>query len=199
MKFKLHPCFVFAFSGCALLVLVQTACDITSGNDTVRNVSINISGTYRNDNGIPRRQSGAVINSLALTQAGDQLFAIDNEGTRWTGRIGRADGNRSASISLKGRTTTGNEVVMTGNVVIDGTSGRMTGIWVEPGFTSEFSAQAEVAPQPEPQPTPSPTPPPSNGNGGNTNGTGGTGGGTGGTTNGTTPPPPTITFPPIPG
>ena len=180
------------FGGLGLLL--QTACDITSGDDTVRNVSINISGTYRNENGIPRRQSGTTLTSLAVTQAGDQLFAVDNAGARWTGRIGRADGNRSASITLKGLTTAGNEVVMTGNVVIDGTSGRMSGLWVEPGFTSEFVAVAEVARQPQPQPTP----PPSNGNGGNN---GGTNGGTtnGGTTNGDPTTPPTITFPPIPG
>ena len=153
----------FALAALALtLVFLQSACDIQSGNETVRNVPINVAGSYRNENGIPTRQSGRIITLLSITQAGDQLYAIDNEGTRWRGTIGRADGN-TASITLRGLTTAQGEVVITGTIVVSGTSATLSGTWVEPGYTSPVSAQAgdvSPAPQPTPGPGPNPTPTP---------------------------------------
>lgn len=170
------------------LALATTGCEIRSGDDVVRDVPLNIEGAYVNTEGIPRRQSGQRITTFNLSQTGDQLYVVDNEGTRWTGSIGRVR-DRSASVTLRGMTTEGNEVVITGNIRVEGTTARLTGTWVEPGFTSELSAEAGVAPQPSPTPTPenggptptpTPTPVPENG----TNG-------------GTTLPP--IVFPPLPG
>jgi len=160
-------------------LLIQSACEIQSGNETVRNVSLNVAGTYRNSSGIPARQSGSRITSLTLTQSGDRLFAIDNLGARWTGSIGRAD-QQVASVTLKGMTSAGGEVVITGNIRVSGNDGVLSGLWVEPGFTSDLFAEANnVQPSPEPTPTPlpnaTPTPVPNQTGGTNT----GTGGGTG--------------------
>lgn len=155
MKNKKHlvPAALFSL----VLILGNTGCEIRGGNDTVRDVPLNITGAYVNTDGIPRRQSGRRITTFNLSQTGDQLFVIDNEGTRWTGSIGRVRDN-SASVTLRGMTTDGNEVVITGNIRVEGTTANLTGTWVEPGFTSEISAEAGVAPQPQPTPAPSPTP-----------------------------------------
>ena len=153
MKPKSHPFSALLLGLSSLALLVYTGCEISSGDDVTRNVTLNIQGVYANASGIPRRQSGVRITSLALSQSGDQLNVVDNEGTRWTGTIGRVSGN-NASFTLKGLTTAGNEVVITGNIAIEGTTGRMTGTWVEPGFSSPISAEAGVAAQPTPTPTP---------------------------------------------
>ncbi len=147
------------------LVLLGAACDISGGDEVVRAVSIRLSGTYVNGSGIPERQSGARVTRLSLTQSGDQLFAVDNEGTRWTGRIQNEEG-ASATVTLNGRTTTGVEVVITGNIHVEGTTATLGGLWVEPGLTANVSATATVAgsaaatPTPVPGATPTATPTP---------------------------------------
>lgn len=188
--------------------LLLVACEIQSAREVVRNVPLNVSGTYRNSSGIAARQSGSRITSLTLSQSGDRLTGVDNHGGRWRGDLGRVEGN-TALVTLKGMTTAGGEVVITGSIVTDGSTGRLTGMWVEPGFTSEVFAEAGNLP---PSPTPGPTPP---ANGGNQ------GGGTNPTPSPTptpvpgsppaptpappgpgpapTPTPPIIVFPPIPG
>lgn len=140
--------------------LLQSSCEIESGNETVRNLSIRLAGTYTNENGIPTRQSGAPTTRLSLTQSGDQLFAVDEHNLRWSGTVTRAEGTTFASVVLRGSTTAGGDVTLTGDIQIDGTTARFTGIWVEPGYTSNFSAQATVSAQPEPTPTPGPDPTP---------------------------------------
>lgn len=147
------------------------SCDIQSGNDFVRNTSIQLAGTYRNENGIPSRQSGARTTRITLTQSGDQLFGVDEHNIRWSGKITRAESAAFATVNIKGGTTAGGEVTLTGEVRVEGTLARMTGIWIEPGYTSNFSAEATVTPapaptptpQPGPGPTPTPTPAPTNG------------------------------------
>ncbi len=136
--------------------ILLLACEIESGNETVRNVSVQVAGTYRNSSGIPARQSGNRITSLTISQSGDQLFAIDNQGGRWTGSIGRAD-NQVASVTLRGMTSAGGEVVITGNITVSGSTGVLSGMWVEPGYTSELFAEAGNL-QPAPAPTQTPVP-----------------------------------------
>jgi hypothetical protein len=143
------------FSFFAGVLLLTGGCEIDSGDETVREVSISISGSYRNDAGIPERQSGATITQLTLNQSGDQLTAIDNEGTRWTGTIGRAT-DSLATITLRGLTTTGVEVVITGSIQVSGTTATFTGVWVEPSLTSEVNATATVAGAPVATATPIP-------------------------------------------
>ena len=85
---------------------------------------------------------------------------MDERGIRWSGRITRAEGTTYASIILNGRTSAGGEVTLTGEIRIDGNTARMSGLWVEPGFTSSVSAEATVTPPPQPTPGPSPIPTP---------------------------------------
>ena len=132
--------------------LLFVACDISSADDVTRTVSLNVSGSYQNGSGIAGRQSGTPITLLAVTQRGDQLTAVDNLGARWTGTVGRADGNL-ATVTLRGLTNTGVEVVITGTVTIDGTTGALTGTWIEPNLRSTVSATATVQPVPTPVPT----------------------------------------------
>lgn len=151
----------------AALSLLPFGCDIQSGNETVRNVTVNLSGSYVNESGIPGRQSGARTTRLSLSQSGDKLYAVDEHNRRWQGTVTRAEGTSFATFILKGSTTAGGEVTITGEIRIEGTTASMSGLWVEPGFTSNVSAQATVAPQPEPtpepEPEPEPTPVPTNG------------------------------------
>jgi len=160
------PIFLFG----VFLSFLLLSCDIQSGNETVRNVSVNMAGTYRKESGIPSRQSGATTTRLSITQSGNQLYGVDEHNRRWQGSVTRAEGTNFATFNLKGSTTAGGDVTMTGDVRIDGTNARIVGLWVEPGFTSNFSAEATVAPgpspTPQPGPTPTPTPAPANGDSG---------------------------------
>lgn len=155
-----------------VLLLLIAGCEIQSGNETVRNVTVRVAGTYVNENGLPGRQSGARTTRLTLTQSGDQLFGVDEHNIRWNGTITRAEGTSGASFNLNGSTTAGGRVTLTGEIRIDGSTARMSGLWVEPGFTSSLSAEATVTPAPEPTPTPAPepTPTPAPTTGGSTNG-----------------------------
>lgn len=151
-----------------LLILLMTSCDIQSGDDTVRNVSVRVAGNYVNESGLSVRQSGARTTRLSLTQSGNQLFAVDEHNIRWKGSISRTDGNIFAAFTLKGGTTAGGEVTLTGDIRIEGSTATMSGLWIEPGFTSSLSARAAVTPVPDPGPEPEPDPAPTNG--GSTNG-----------------------------
>ena len=76
---------VFSCSFFAALLLIPLGCDIEGGDETVREVSINISGVYRNGSGVATSQSGTEkVTSLNLSQSGDQLSGVDNLGARWT-------------------------------------------------------------------------------------------------------------------
>ena len=139
--------------------LFFSACEISSGDETVREVSLRVSGNYVNSGGIPTQQSGQLITSLFISQNGDQLNAIDNLGARWTGTIGRASGNL-ATLNLDGITSDGTPVVLTGNITIDGTTATLQGTWIEPVIRAAAFAQATVAPQPTATPNPITTPTP---------------------------------------
>jgi hypothetical protein len=143
---------VMSLSLLGALSLLQVGCDTQSGNEVVRNVSINVSGIYRNADGVTNRQSGNKVTSLNLSQSGDQLFAIDNNGSRWTGTIGNADGGQ-ATVTLKGLTTAGVKVVITGAINVSGNNGTLSGTWVEPGFIGDVFATGEVVPTPTVKPT----------------------------------------------
>jgi len=130
-------------------------CEISSGNETVRQVSVQVAGVYRNSGGIASNQSGDQITSLNLLQSGERLDGIDNNGNQWTGTIGRAD-NSVATVTITGRTSNGVQVVITGEIRVEGTTAFLSGIWVEPSLRSTVSAEASVTPSPEPTPTGTP-------------------------------------------
>ena len=141
----------------AALLILPLGCDIESGDEVVRTVNLNVSGVYRNGAGIADSQSGTeLITSINIDQSGDQLFGVDNLGARWTGTINNVSGDE-ASVQLRGLTNTGVEVVITGTIKIEGTTGRLTGLWVEPNLRSNVSATAEVQAIPTATPTGNPT------------------------------------------
>jgi hypothetical protein len=144
---------IFLCSASLLLV----SCEISSPSETVRQVSLNVTGTYRNGEGIADRQSGTRITQLTITQQGDQLTVLDNLGAVWSGSIGRAEGN-VALVTLRGRTSTGVEVVITGSIVVEGTTGTLTGTWIEPNLRSPVRATASVSPVATPTPAPTGVP-----------------------------------------
>ncbi|MDA3872348.1 MAG: hypothetical protein PF795_00095, partial [Kiritimatiellae bacterium] len=157
MKSRNASPLLFLASVSIVSLLFFSACEISGGNETVREVSLNVSGSYVNESGIPSNQSGDRITLLAISQSGNRLNAVDNLGARWNGSIGRAESNL-ATVTLKGLTNNGVQVVITGTITVNGTDARLTGTWVEPGLTSPVSAQANVAATPEPTPAPDPTP-----------------------------------------
>jgi len=138
-------------------LLFQAGCEIESGDETVRTVSLDIAGSYTNNSGIPDRQSGNRITQLTLIQNGDQLTGVDNQGGRWTGTIGRA-GETQASITLDGMTSAGAQVVITGTVTVNGSDATLSGLWVEPGITANVSATGSVTPSPTATPSATSTP-----------------------------------------
>mgnify|MGYP001025339578 CR=1 FL=1 len=145
----------FLFTSCFIAFLA--GCEISSGDETVRNVAIRISGTYQNTEGIPARQSGLTTTSIAITQSGDQLDGVDNFGRLWSGSITQAD-ERVAGFELQGATTDGLEVILTGTITVNGSNASLTGTWIEPVIRSSASAQAIVVALPTATPTPVETP-----------------------------------------
>ncbi|WFB37167.1 hypothetical protein P3T73_05265 [Kiritimatiellota bacterium B12222] len=148
--------FLLSSFGIPLTLLLFAACEIDSGSEVTRNVSLNVAGSYQNDGGIPSAQTGQTISRLSITQTGDQLFAIDNLGARWTGNIGRIESNL-ATITLQGMTSTGAEVVISGTITINDTTGILFGNWIEPTLRSDANATATVASIITPTPLPTNT------------------------------------------
>lgn len=145
--------------GIVACVSLLTACDISSADEVTRQVSLNIAGSYTNAGGIPANQTGNTISLLSISQRGDQLNAVDDQGARWTGTIGRADGTL-ATFTLDGATSAGQEVVLTGTIVVDGTTATLSGTWIEPSLRSVATATATVSGVVTPTPTPTATPVP---------------------------------------
>jgi hypothetical protein len=144
----MKPLFRTFFPWLTTLVLASsllfTACEISGSNDVVRQVSLNIAGAYSNSSGIPANQTGNRVTQLSIQQRGDQLDAVDNQGGRWSGSIGRADGTL-ATFTLKGATSAAQSVTLTGTIVVEGNNGTLTGTWIEPSLQSAASATANVA------------------------------------------------------
>jgi len=131
----------------ALLItgmLVVAGCNIDSGNDTVREVGVNFSGLYSNNGGrIVSSNSGNGINTLNLSQSGDNLTATDNNGNIFRGSIGQVVESR-ATFNLRGPTTAGNTGTISGNIFASGTTATMAGTWVEPALFGNVSASASI-------------------------------------------------------
>ena len=80
------------------LALVQTGCDWSSGGATNSfntsqgaGININFSGFYRgelNDGKAVDRPSAGKITTFTMTQVGNRLDAIDNQGSRYSGSVG---------------------------------------------------------------------------------------------------------------
>ena len=147
---KLKLLFPLALLG---VVLISAGCNVQSGNDAVRTISASISGFYTNPDGgrMVTQNTGNTVTQMNVTQQGDQLTAIDNNGNIFRGTIGRAD-ESTATFELRGQTTTGQPVTISGNFVINGTTGTMQGTWIEPSLFGSIFGQATVDANPIPAP-----------------------------------------------
>ena len=146
-------------SGTLAAALISTAlfmgCKIDSADSVTRNVRIHVAGLYRGGlNGrVISQHTGAAITQLNVIQDGDRLQAIDNNGLIFRGTIGSASGE-SATFNLKGRTTAGEEGILSGSITVSGNRATMRGTWAEPTLFGNVLAFATVTPAPEPEPGP---------------------------------------------
>ena len=141
-----------AFSALACVV----SCELDSGDEYYREVTVNFSGFYRNPNGgnIVSANSGNGISSLDLRQTGDSLEAVDNNGSIWKGSLGEVE-NGTTSFQLDGRTTSGTEGTFSGTLQssdggtassgsVSNAKGTMQGTFVEPNRYATFYATATI-------------------------------------------------------
>ena len=145
---------------CGLLaVSVLPGCEVGSPNDVVAGANGNFSGTYAgSSNGVlVVNNSGNAVTSLTVSQTGNQLQAVDNNGLLFKGTIGdilssssgsssntTTSGTASATFTLNGATTAGQTVSINGTLSASGSTGRMTGIWSEPGVYGSISGTASI-------------------------------------------------------
>jgi hypothetical protein len=129
------------FIGILALSLLSIGCDIDSADSTSRSVSINVGGVYRGDP-IISQNSGAAIETLNVIQNGSGLQAVDNNGLIFRGNISTEFEN-GANFTLKGRTTAGQEGLITGTFTVSGTTSTMRGTWAEPNYFGNVSATAD--------------------------------------------------------
>ena len=137
----------------ALTLFMTTGCEVDSATNINRDIPVNFAGVYRNGGNALTDpvNSGAPITQLNLTQSGDVLEGVDNNGSLWKGNIGNSPdaANPVASFTLTGKTTAGVKVTDNGTLNKTGaTSASMTGTWIEPNYYATLSATATVAPSP---------------------------------------------------
>ena len=148
-----HTAIIFLLFGIIVTLATIVGCNVDSANNLIRQVSVNIAGIYRSPNGgrIVENNSGAQITKLDVRQAGDQLEVIDNNNQIFRGTL--SDNGQNFSFNLEGRTTAGNEVIMSGAFSISDGSSTMSGTWIEETLYSSFLATAAIASTPNPPQT----------------------------------------------
>jgi hypothetical protein len=122
-------------------------CEVGSADEVVASSEGNFSGNYVNPNGgaMVSRNSGSAVTSLNVTQFGNQLNAVDNNGILFKGTLGDVV-NSAAAFTLEGSTTAGAQVTVNGNLNVSGSTATLNGIWAEPSFYSSIYGQAGVTP-----------------------------------------------------
>lgn len=143
---------------CAVGVL--PGCEVGSPNDVVAGANGNFSGNYvgTTNNALVANNSGSAVSSLSVSQTGNQLQAVDNNGILFKGTIGdilgatttgtnsSSSGSAHATFTLNGMTTAGQTVTINGNLSASGSAATMTGIWTEPGLYSSINGTATITP-----------------------------------------------------
>jgi len=140
--------FLVAFLLTVASTLFFVGCEGDSAETLIRNVILQVAGFYIPVEGattIPGDNTGNPVTSLDLRQNGDQIEAIDNNGIIFKGTLGRVT-EESASFTLNGQTTAGQEVTISGtiSVGVGETDADMRGTWIEPTLFSPVAAQATV-------------------------------------------------------
>lgn len=130
--------------------LVWNGCEISSSS-SVERTTLYIAGLYRNSDGSPivDRNSGAPVRSLNVRQTGDRLDAVDNNGRLFRGRF-TAESETRGVLELRGTTTTGVEVTISGTIAVAGSKAYLSGTWIEPGLFGVIGAQADLLVTPAP-------------------------------------------------
>jgi hypothetical protein len=82
---------------------------------------------------------------MVISQFGNQLQAVDNNGILFTGSIGDIV-SASTTFTLNGVTTGGEAVTINGNLRASGTTATMTGTWAEPSLFSSIYGTASISP-----------------------------------------------------
>ena len=132
-----------------------TGCDVQTGNSTVREVGIQVSGFYTNPNGgaMVTSNSGLDVTQMGISQEGDRLIATDNNGRIYRGSIGQTDGS-TASFTLNGSSINlgivADEVTISGSFSIDGATLTIRGTWIEPSRFGEVFGTSSVNANPVP-------------------------------------------------
>lgn len=133
-------------AACSMLssLVFLAGCNVSNGDEVVRNVDTDYSGFYTNPNGnVVGTVSGASISSLDLIQTGDRLQAVDNNGQIFRGSISRSN-EGSATFSMEGTTTSGIKGIIAGSLTGSGTSGTMRGNYVEDNLFSTVFGTASI-------------------------------------------------------
>jgi len=155
------------FLSCATLALTAflfLGCELDSSESVVRDVAVNFTGYYDkiNDDTAPPfvspKNSGGEVTFLNLLQTGDSLEATDNHGIIFRGSIGSVE-DTTASFTLEGSTTAGQDVTITGQLNGDASTetATMKGTWIEPNVYAAVNGDAKINPIPTNQPSPGPT------------------------------------------
>ena len=133
---------VFVFATTALGFLIA-GCETDSAEQVYRQVDITVEGYYTGSP-IVSQNTGAAITSLNLRQAGDQLEAIDNNNSVFSGTIGQVTDSSIATFTITGLTTVGNEATISGSITVEGTQATMRGTWIEDSLFGSVYATASV-------------------------------------------------------
>lgn len=145
MKRKVSQWFCMAVS--TLLVggaLILAGCETGSSSTTVRNMSLQIAGLYKNPSGrLVANNTGAAVQQLNVMQMGDQLTGMDNNGIVFQGHLSGESGNHG-NVTLKGRTTAGTEATISGQIFVTGNKAVMQGTWIESSLYSTVYGEASV-------------------------------------------------------
>jgi hypothetical protein len=148
-------------AGLVALSLAFIGCELDNADSVTRDVDADFTGFYTGNSGpLVSDNSGAEVSSLNLRQTGDEIELIDNNGLVFRGTLGEVTtdgGTATASFQFTGQTTAGQDVTGSGTLVGQGTSGTMTGTWIEPSLYGTISGIAVINPVVTNSPNPNPT------------------------------------------
>ncbi len=137
---------ILGSAACLAAAWWLVACEIDSADTVHRDVDIYVAAVYRHPDAgshLVQNNSGQPIDQLDLRQDGDDLEAIDNNGSIYRGTIGQVD-NGTASFTLEGANSIGNKATISGTISVSGSSATMRGTWIEATLYSTVYGVATV-------------------------------------------------------
>lgn len=135
-----------ALMAATLMAFISGCSDSESGDELIRLVDVDFTGVYTGTgDSLVSQNSGEPITTMNLAQSGAGLEAFDNNGNIWRGNLNRVNSDSSASFRLDGLTTENVPAQIVGELSGEGTTGSMTGTYIEPGLLGTVSASATIA------------------------------------------------------